>query len=645
MKSLLMFLNRCNLVILRKYFKRKIKRRIRWQSNSSIHNGMIYPSYQILDRVYWVTNRYNFIIHAFFVLYVMISYFPIVFFTYLHYFYTYLSDDEEKEPEKYVPAYIKHNYSTIENFTSLEDLSPYIPAEDESEFIYEQPIKIIVDSFSPTHKDKMNRTAVASLNIENAGGTSEISEAWSIHHLMNKLGGISCYYEMEILYWCDYKIMDYILVKPDERIGVSVVRAICRSDLEFTYDDALRLVIKKINGLVISRKSVNEGYTFYRSILHIWSPKKYVTDLLVKALNSGDFNPYDLQIIGTLDIWITESEYNPIFNNGHNKPYAINIKPNEKIVECKFNRYKSFKSTHHPGVCEKAYETIKKIDGAFWIATEKVHGANFSCWCNKDGDVQWNKRNEPLNMEEQEKFFRSDIVVNKYKNVIPKIPKILDVPWIQVFGEICGGKYNGVILNGIPPVQNEIEYSPNIEYIIFDILTPNGFIPYEEVISICKELNLYYVPIYASGTLEEMKKLNKVFQSKIHEVFGFESINRNNEAEGYMIRPTSEPNTKHIIIKHKNPRFLEGRHEKKEKIPKTKIKDQKYFEYRQYINDNRFNSLRSKIGFENIDSRFIGLLVKDAIIDIIYDDKNTIKVKKDISRVLFNYAEELYLKR
>lgn len=640
-----MLFNRLNLIILKKYFKRKIKRRIRWQSNASIHRGMIYPSYQILGRVYWTTNRYNLLLHILFVLYVLLSYFPIVIMTYLHYISTYLMDDEENiNRMEYVPNFGKNTNTPSENVSVLEDLSPYIPSDDESEYIQENPINIIVDSLSPTHMGKMNRTAVSSLIVDNAGGASDISEAWSIHHLMGKLGAVSCYYEMDIIYWCDFKIMDYILVKPDERIGVSVVRAICRSDLKFTYDDALRLIIKKINGLVISRKSVNEAYTFYKSILHIWSPEKYVTKLLIQVLNSGDFNPFELQIIGTLDIWITESEYSPIFNNGINKPYVINEKIVKNIVEMpKFTRYQSYKSTHHPGVCEKASCTVSRIDGATWIATEKIHGANFSCWCNDMGNFQWNKRNEPLDMTETDKFFRSDIIIAKYQDTILKLPEMLDKPWIQIYGEIHGGKFNDSYDPKCKPVQLEVEYTSDIEYIVFDILTPNGFIPYERVLEICEELNMFCVPISKRGSLEELKTLNPVFESKIHELYGLPAPNGPNEAEGYMFRPTSEPHTKHIIIKHKNPKFLE----RSLKIPKSekhpKVRENLYQEYEHYININRVNTLRSKVGPGEINQRFIGLLVKDAMLDIIEDDKNTIKIKKDLSRSLYNYAESKYI--
>jgi len=45
---------------------------------------------------------------------------------------------------------------------------------------------------------------------------------------------------------------------------------------------------------------------------------------LQKCLKSDKFDAKKLCIIGTMDIWITTSNYSPIFTNGNNTKYKTN---------------------------------------------------------------------------------------------------------------------------------------------------------------------------------------------------------------------------------------------------------------------------------------------------------------------------------
>ena len=182
-------------------------------------------------------------------------------------------------------------------------------------------LQFYIDQYNPTHMTPMNSWANNSLIIANAGGNSEISEAWSINHIMAKLKASECLAEMEIKYWCDYKMVDYIIGIPIDdnqmtRIGVSVTRAMCNPYRKYTRNDAITLLEKKLNGLIISRNTVIDEQSFFQSILHIWVPDINVANLLIDVIASGDVDIEHLQITGTLDIWITASEYQPIFNNG-----------------------------------------------------------------------------------------------------------------------------------------------------------------------------------------------------------------------------------------------------------------------------------------------------------------------------------------
>jgi hypothetical protein len=151
-----------------------------------------------------------------------------------------------------------------------------------------------------------DEAAKHSLEIANAGGASNISEALSMQHMHDVYGASDFVPEMEVPYWVDYKKMDYLayICMDDtggekERVGVSVTRAISYPfDREYDIDSARILMEKKMYGLIVARQCVvvvpkeekeeeeeeeEENGGFEKSFLHVWCPKKTTADLVVKA--------------------------------------------------------------------------------------------------------------------------------------------------------------------------------------------------------------------------------------------------------------------------------------------------------------------------------------------------------------------------
>ncbi len=318
---ILIQINRLNLLILKGHFKRKIRYRIRWGIRKTVLNNTLYPFWQILDRLYWKTKLRTFVPYSFIFLYVCL--FSPITFLLLSLLYTFnlnVQKEEVKKEEEVV--LIKKTFPNVNlfeeccSYSEVDEMSKLEKLEND-----EGSLNVISDKYEPLLHEKIHKDARESLIIDNAGGTSTISEAYSIHILSKKMKSEGCIFEMGINYWCRYKMMDYILsLKDDVKIGVSVVRALCFYKLEFTFEDALYLLRKKINGLIISRKTVIKDHSFSKSILHIFSPSEKVTNILLECLKSEEFDVKNLEIIGTLDIWITTSGYKPIFNNGNNAP-------------------------------------------------------------------------------------------------------------------------------------------------------------------------------------------------------------------------------------------------------------------------------------------------------------------------------------
>lgn len=126
----------------------------------------------------------------------------------------------------------------------------------------------ILPSFEKIH---FSDTPLRSMHIENAGGASEISEALSMQYMENMFNATGFVPEKEVDYWIEYKMCDYIMRVNDQNIGVSVTRAVTYPfDNEFTYEHAMKLLDKKLFGLIVAQESVNTKHQFFKSILHIW---------------------------------------------------------------------------------------------------------------------------------------------------------------------------------------------------------------------------------------------------------------------------------------------------------------------------------------------------------------------------------------
>lgn len=119
----------------------------------------------------------------------------------------------------------------------------------------------------------------------NAGGMSVNSEALSMEYLARRLLARNVVTEMEVRYWCsNWKKCDFLCSVQGRRVGVSVTRAMSYpTHAGFTRDDALRLMEKKLFGLVLARDGVDDRHSFHKSILHVWAPNSRVADLIADA--------------------------------------------------------------------------------------------------------------------------------------------------------------------------------------------------------------------------------------------------------------------------------------------------------------------------------------------------------------------------
>lgn len=175
---------------------------------------------------------------------------------------------------------------------------------------------IFIDTYTLPSHQHIDNIAIKSLSIDNAGGKSEISEMFSIHYFVSHYNATNIIFETEVSYWIDYKMVDFICTIADNRVGVSVARAMgFPSPDKFTSEHASRLLHKKLYGLIVARNGVIKSQSFYKSILHIWCQNHSIAYLIHQAFISLDQEDYGLDVTGIIILQLTVCDDPQLYKN------------------------------------------------------------------------------------------------------------------------------------------------------------------------------------------------------------------------------------------------------------------------------------------------------------------------------------------
>ena len=285
-----------------------------------------------------------------------------------------------------------------------------------------------------------------------------------------------------------------------------------------------------------------------------------------------------------------------------------------------------------------------------WIATEKIHGTNYSFLLNKKNkEVIPCKRTSIL--ESDSNFYNHNNIFNKYKGDIIILFDILsniypNLLQIQVYGELFGGLYNGKTSSNSVVIQKKMNYNIENDFLAFDIkitlLNNSFYLDWDDFIDILSKTNIKHVPIIKRGSLESLMTLNPKFESVVYKIYNLPEL-KQNYAEGYVIKSTN----KRFIFKYKNPMFAEV--SKKHVLYKTKsngIGDV----FKKYITINRYDNIISKklCDKDFLIQEIIQEMINDIIIEYL-DDNNNIecdieKIKKILDGMVSKFIKNIYLK-
>lgn len=136
-----------------------------------------------------------------------------------------------------------------------------------------------------------------SIYMQNAGGSSELSEAISMLYMKERFNAYNFVPEMEVQYYLESKICDYVMDIEKTRIGVSVTRAIAYPpNKAISSDFAFSLLHKKLIGIVVAKRTVADEDSFSSSIVHIWCKTQLDADVVMeeyaKIINDDIYNLY-----------------------------------------------------------------------------------------------------------------------------------------------------------------------------------------------------------------------------------------------------------------------------------------------------------------------------------------------------------------
>eukprot|EP01092_Planopodium_desertum_P006378 TRINITY_DN2655_c0_g1_i1.p1 TRINITY_DN2655_c0_g1~~TRINITY_DN2655_c0_g1_i1.p1 ORF type:complete len:168 (-),score=6.40 TRINITY_DN2655_c0_g1_i1:42-545(-) len=129
---------------------------------------------------------------------------------------------------------------------------------------------------------KRSKDGAKILGTPNAGGSSAISEVLSIETLASLYGAKLEKTEMELQYAAGSKITDFSVTLNGCVYGVSVTRAMKHRGT-FSVSDAERLLTKKLFGVNESTRNVSSDQKWKKQILHVWTEKAYMADVLAEA--------------------------------------------------------------------------------------------------------------------------------------------------------------------------------------------------------------------------------------------------------------------------------------------------------------------------------------------------------------------------
>lgn len=289
-----------------------------------------------------------------------------------------------------------------------------------------------------------------------------------------------------------------------------------------------------------------------------------------------------------------------------------------------------------------------------FVCTEKIHGTNYSFLCD-ESSVTPCKRGSTL--EATTSFMNHNFVFEKYKNDVLKIfeqikKEYSNLQYIQLYGELFGGSYDGKAAQGHKKIQPGVNYCDKNDFMAYDLKIVTSektfYYDFDKLVFLLVSTSIKLVPIIKKGTLDELLKLNPAFESVVYSYYDLPKL-KDNYAEGYVVKSVkemlmppinvecsggtvinsdatltvSDSSSERMIFKFKNPSFSEIAVVPENKANKqVKSEKPKYIDIlRTYVTQMRFDNVNSKLA-DNEKNKLHEMFYNDVMVDFTRDVDN-----------------------
>lgn len=277
-----------------------------------------------------------------------------------------------------------------------------------------------------------------------------------------------------------------------------------------------------------------------------------------------------------------------------------------------FKKFSSLENTYNKVFLEKVQ--LHPCYTQQWIATEKVHGANFSFWWDKANGVRVASRTQFVDGS----FFSCTEVIERHSETFARDCEVFNPDSVVVvYGELFGGN-----------IQKEVKYGEK-RFVAFDVTIDGVALPKWDALRFAIGLGFDVVPVLADGTLEEMLAISPEFVSPL----AAEDAGEYSKSEGIVIEPVNPSymsNGSRIYLKQKSLSFKEKKDKPVAKVAVEMSEPAKKLLglMLQRCTSQRVDSVISKLG-EVTGKDFgkvVGLFTQDVLEEVVREEGVDIKV-------------------
>ncbi len=259
------------------------------------------------------------------------------------------------------------------------------------------------------------------------------------------------------------------------------------------------------------------------------------------------------------------------------------------------------------------------VAGGPWVATEKLHGANFVIAVEHEV-VRFGKRKAWL--EPADAFFGWQLIAAVLAERVRTLGRL--APQVVCYGELFGGGYphpDVPAVPGLTAIQTGVWYAPDLRWALFDILVATTdeddgeMLMFAETEQLAREAGLLTAPVLARGKRADLERVPVAAPTAMPALLGLPPL-ADNRREGYVLKPDRRmAGRDRPIIKRKLPDFDDARFDEATSWDPGHLDlDQLTAWALRLVNPARVASARSKVGDDH--AQIVDEIVLDVVADL-----------------------------